>query len=89
MAGDARAVVAEVLADAPGDGGGPVCGDGGGLDGVAPGRGVGVEVLAPEYQRILAVFALPEAADGLRVKPIAVRLGWGTTPARIEGCACG
>lgn len=42
-------------------------------------------MLAPEYQRILAVLALPEASDGLRVKPIVVRLGWETTPARVEG----
>ncbi|MFG2873891.1 hypothetical protein ACGFYU_02580 [Streptomyces sp. NPDC048337] len=48
-------------------------------------EGVGVEVLAPEYQQILAVLAAPEAVGGIRAKQIAVQLGWQTTPARVEG----
>ncbi|WP_229908633.1 hypothetical protein [Streptomyces griseosporeus] len=82
----ARVTVAEVLAEEPSAG----------VDGpvrpAAPGsvvphhvEGVGVEVLAPEYQQILAVLAGPEAVGGLRAKQIAERLGWQTTPAGVEG----
>lgn len=93
---DARVTVTEVLAEEPSAGhAGPVrpvrpvratvSGS------VVPPRaeGIGLEVLAPQYQQILSVLAAPEAADWLWVKQFAVQLGWKTTPARIEGCARG
>ncbi|MFD7018635.1 hypothetical protein [Streptomyces sp. NPDC059928] len=46
---------------------------------------MGAEVLAPEYQRILAVLAGPEAGGGMRAKPIVIALGERATPARVEG----
>jgi hypothetical protein len=82
---DARVTVAEVLSEEPvGDHGPARCAVAGS---VVPPRseGMGVEVLAVEYQQILSVLAGPEAAEGLRVKPIASRLGGQITPARIEG----
>ncbi|WP_223279866.1 hypothetical protein [Streptomyces sp. SDr-06] len=82
----ARVTVAEVLAEEPsagaaGPGRAAVAGS------VVPHRaeGVGAEVLAPEYQQILAVLAAPEAAGGMRAKQLAVQLGWQTTPAGVEG----
>ncbi|MGW1870006.1 hypothetical protein ACWCPS_31235 [Streptomyces mauvecolor] len=48
-------------------------------------EGVGAEVLAPEYQRILAVLASPEAGGGVRAKQIALALGEKAAPARVEG----
>jgi hypothetical protein len=83
---DARVTVAEVLADQPSAGeAGP--GRAAGAGSVVPPRaeGIGVEALAPEYQQILSVLAAPEAAEGMRVKQIAVQLGGETAPARIEG----
>ncbi|MFD0272268.1 hypothetical protein ACFVGY_37795 [Streptomyces sp. NPDC127106] len=82
----ARVTVAEVLAEEPSAGAdGPVRAAVAGS--VVPHHveGVGVEVLAPEYQQILAVLAGPEAVGGLRAKQIAERLGWQTTPAGVEG----
>lgn len=82
---DARVTVAEVLADEPpARGAGPVRSAVAGS--VVPPRaeGVGVEVLASEYQQILSVLGPPEAAEGMRVKQIALALGWEPTPARVE-----
>jgi hypothetical protein len=42
-------------------------------------------VLAPEYQQLLEVLAVSQAADGMRVKQLAAALGWETTPAKMEG----
>ncbi|KIZ18459.1 hypothetical protein [Streptomyces natalensis] len=82
---DARATVAEVLAE-------PLAEEVGQARAVVAGRvvperaeGVGIEVLAPEYQQIMQVLAARDAAGGLRIKPIALALGWEMTPARIEG----
>lgn len=49
------------------------------------GKNAVVEVLAPEYQQILRVLAVPEASGGIRVKQILAGLGWETTPTRIGG----
>ncbi|WP_256987449.1 hypothetical protein [Streptomyces sp. BR123] len=49
--------------------------------------GGSAEALAPEYQRILAVLAAPEADGGMRAKQIAPALGERAMPARVEGCA--
>lgn len=82
---EARITVAEVLAQDGMAGEGPVSGAVAGS--VVPVRtgGMGAQVLAAEYQRILSVLAEPAAAEGMRVKPLAVRLGGEVTPARIEG----
>lgn len=81
----ARVTVAEVLAESPGEDAGPVRGAVAGS--VVPHRaeGVGTEKLAAEYQQILSVLAATDTAEGMRVKQIAVSLGWETTPARVEG----
>lgn len=81
----ARETVAEVLGEQAAQGGeltrGAVAGS------TVPHRGENavVEVLAPEYQQILRVLAVPEAADGMRVKQILAGLGWEATPTRLEG----
>ncbi|WP_274919523.1 hypothetical protein [Streptomyces sp. WZ-12] len=85
----ARETVAEVMTELPADQDGVV------RDAVprsvVPNRseGVGAEVLAPEYRQILSVLAAPDTADGLRVKPIAVRLGRETRRPASKGCARG
>ncbi|MBX7557188.1 hypothetical protein K1Y78_57340 [Streptomyces sp. tea 10] len=48
-------------------------------------EGVDAAVLAPEYQRILSVLAVPEAGGGKRAKQIAVALGEPAVSARVEG----
>ncbi|MEV8318381.1 hypothetical protein AB0Q95_29895 [Streptomyces sp. NPDC059900] len=82
---EARATVTEVLSRVPDEAVGPVSGALAGS--VVPERvaGMGVQVLAVEYQQILSVLAGSEATQGLRVKPIALQLGGEVTPARIEG----
>ncbi|MFD7168539.1 hypothetical protein [Streptomyces violascens] len=82
----ARVTVTEVLAGQPGQDGrltyrSAVAGS------AVPHRGekTVVQALAPEYQRILRVLAVPEASGGLRVKQILAGLGWEATAARVEG----
>ncbi|WP_405853949.1 hypothetical protein OG407_00645 [Streptomyces sp. NBC_01515] len=41
-----------------------------------------------EYQQILAVLAEPEAGEGVRVKPIALRLSGELTSALLESVRC-
>ncbi|MCX4909217.1 hypothetical protein [Streptomyces sp. NBC_00878] len=80
----ARETVAEVLGEQAGQGGeltsGAVAGS------AVPQRGGNavVEVLVPEYQQILRVLAVPEAAGGMRVKQILAGPGWEATATRVE-----
>jgi hypothetical protein len=47
--------------------------------------GVSVEVLGPDYRRIMTVFK-DTGGDGLTAKQVAVKLGWDPAlPARVEG----
>ncbi|MET9135207.1 hypothetical protein [Streptomyces antibioticus] len=84
--GQARETVIEVLAEPEAATAGPV------RAAAVPGatvphraEGVSAEVLAPEYQRILALLAVPEAEGGMRAKQIALALGEKAVPARVEG----
>ncbi|MEU7169847.1 hypothetical protein AB0A70_35235 [Streptomyces morookaense] len=80
---DARETVTEVLAEPHAEETSPAAAAGS----MVPRRagGTGVEVLAPEYQRIMSLLTVPEAADGLRAKQIALALGGPVAPARVEG----
>jgi hypothetical protein len=80
-----RVTVAEVLSEEPADDRGPARGAVAGSVVPPRGEGMGVEALAVEYQQILSVLDAPQAAQGMRVKPIALQLGGQVTPARIEG----
>ncbi|WP_405904773.1 hypothetical protein OG742_00595 [Streptomyces sp. NBC_00828] len=81
----ARETVAEVLGEQAGQGGELTSGAVAGSTVPHLGGNAVVEVLAPEYQQILRVLAVPEAAGGMRVKQILAGLGWEATPTRVEG----
>jgi hypothetical protein len=82
---------------APSDG--PRCGrqaapDEPGPDAATPGsmvpvwhEGLAVTVLAPDYQRIIALLVDRASTDGeaMNCRQIADALGWETSPARVEG----
>ncbi|MBT2529803.1 hypothetical protein J7E91_31610 [Streptomyces sp. ISL-99] len=84
--GQARETVTEVLAE-------PVAETTGQVRAAAVPRstvphrveGVGAEVLAPEYQRIMSVLATPEADGGMRARQTTIALGEPAIPARVEG----
>ncbi|MFF4961202.1 hypothetical protein [Streptomyces sp. NPDC001222] len=48
-------------------------------------EGVTVQVLAPEYRRLLAVLKADGDGEGLRAKDLASRLGLELVPAKVEG----
>ncbi|MGW0210461.1 hypothetical protein ACWDZ8_33340 [Streptomyces sp. NPDC003233] len=84
--GQARETVTEVLAEPDAETTGQV--EAAAVSGsTVPHRveGAGAKVLAPEYQRILAVLAAPEADGGMRARQIALALGEKAVPARVEG----
>ncbi|AKH86450.1 hypothetical protein AA958_34200 [Streptomyces sp. CNQ-509] len=48
-------------------------------------EGVTVEVLAPEYRRLLAVLEAGSVGQGLRARDLAARLGLELVPSKVEG----
>jgi len=82
---DARATVAEVLAEPPSVveelHQGSVAGS------VVPHRtdGVTVSVLAPDYQRIVSVLESEAGREGMRCQQLARALGLQVVPAKVEG----
>lgn len=48
-------------------------------------EGMTVEVLAPDYRRLLAVLEAGAGPEGLRAKNLAERLGLEPLPAKVEG----
>lgn len=85
--GDALQTVAEALAEAPAEESGQTRVAVAGALVPQRAEGIGAEVLPLEYQQIVWVLALPEAADGLRVK----RCGWAGKRRRpgLRGCVRG
>ncbi|MER6375872.1 hypothetical protein [Streptomyces mirabilis] len=82
---DARATVAEVLAEPPSlvrePQPGPVAGS------MVPHRtdGMAASVLAPDYQRIVSVLESEAGREGLRCQQLAAALGLQVVPAKVEG----
>ena len=82
---DARATVAEVLAEpshaVAGTVGSAVVGS------VVPHRAEGMDtsVLAPDYQRIVSVLESKAGQEGMRCQQLAAALGLQAVPAKVEG----
>jgi len=82
---DARAMVAEVLAEPPSVVEEPQRGSVAGS--VVPHRtdGMAVSVLAPDYQRIVSVLESEAGREGMRCQQLARALGLQVVPAKVEG----
>ncbi|MFF9572088.1 hypothetical protein [Streptomyces sp. NPDC014685] len=82
---DARATVAEVLAEPPSVVEEPHRGSAAGS--VVPHRtdGMTVSVLAPDYQRIVSVLESEAGREGMRCQQLARALGLQVVPAKVEG----
>ncbi|MDK0524108.1 hypothetical protein [Streptomyces sp. ML-6] len=83
--GDARATVAEALAEQPSAVEEPHRGSVAGS--VVPHRtdGMTVSVLAPDYQRIVSVLESEAGREGMRCQQLARALGLQVVPAKVEG----
>lgn len=82
---DARATVAEVLAEPPSAVADPVRSAVTGS--LVPHRadGMTASVLAPDYQRIVAVLQSEAGREGMRCQQLAKALGLQVVPAKVEG----
>jgi hypothetical protein len=82
---DARATVAEVLAEPPSAVGEPLRGSVAGSPVPHRTDGMAASVLAPDYQRIVSVLESEAGREGMRCQQLAVALGLEAIPAKVEG----
>ncbi|MFF9206315.1 hypothetical protein ACF1AE_31850 [Streptomyces sp. NPDC014986] len=82
---DARATVAEVLAEPPSKVTEPAGSAVAGSPVLRRAEGMAASVLAPDYQRIVSVLESEAGREGMRCQQLAVALGLQAVPAKVEG----